>query len=351
MRRFLICLTLSLFVGLTGAQVASTSPTAQVMPPEPGTPAWRHCLVINTTDHAIADCVRLADAQAKKEEQTARVAAEAAGTIPAPRPDWTIAIRNSSTPTADYSLYDMGTKGGSYSLLHEKGESNHNATVGVLVYRRPFDWDPESRFQLFGGASVVRSGAGASKKDIRDVTLGVTGRAWTNQADSGAAATDREVSVLQTTQYIRREDKYGASEGHVARLHVDVIWAPLASGKWLWAGFVPQAGLLFERRTGGGPGDGRWDAGYVGLMANKRDGRIQASVTGRWLRDFRVPGTNAKRRDHVFSASLDFFFYDTVATSTAFQPSMFITRQVGNDFLTGVANANKTELGLRIKYH
>jgi hypothetical protein len=293
-------------------------------------------------DKALSECVR-AVARNKAEEEDA----EAAKNQPQLK-EFTVKIRDSSASTANFGQYELGQKGASWSLLHEKGVQSHNASAGIFGYWRPLD--PNGRFQPFIGASAVRKGSGTDKKDIRDFTVGTTGPILL-RPEVGEFVGPKAVALVHTFQITRREDKYGASEGDIYRVHGDLVWQPLATGRWLWLEVVPQAGFLWERRTGGGTEDGHWRSGYAGILASKSIGRLQASLTARWLRDFRAPAGNNKRRDDFVSLSLDYYFYDPGNTTAPFQPSVFITRKVGNDFLTGVSEANRTEAGLRVKFN
>lgn len=308
---------------------------------------WRAGVLKCTEDHpgnaaAIGDCVTKLTETNKLQEAT-----EAAAVPLTPVPSFTLRVRDSSTAAIDYSIFDLGAKGATFSWERSKGEEANVVKAGVFGYFPPVP-GTDGRLQAFVGASIVKEGVGTGKKDIRDVTVGMIGPILQTPKEGDMT---NSVTLLPTWQYIRRDDKYTAGEGNLFRLHGDLVWLPLASGELLGVAVVPQAGYLWHRRTGGGPEDGRYDSAYLGFTATKTIGRLQMTLVGRRLYDTQAPQGIDKRRDSFAALSFDYYFYNPKDKTVALQPSIFITRTVGDDFLTGVGRENKTTAGLRVKFN
>ncbi|KQT10949.1 hypothetical protein ASG30_09120 [Ramlibacter sp. Leaf400] len=135
-----------------------------------------------------------------------------------------------------------------------------------------------------------------------------------------------------------------------------MAWLPLASGSLLGGvSVVPHVALLWSRRNGGGPEDGVWRSSYVGVAITKPfelgKQRFKASLLYRKLRDSDVPDGNVRRHDKYANVSLDYYFFNPEDEKAALQPSLFITREVGLDFLNMADRANKTTAGIRFKFN
>jgi len=79
--------------------------------------------------------------------------------------------------------------------------------------------------------------------------------------------------------------------------------------------------------------------------------KFKISAVARKLFDTSVPAGNAERRIKYLNLSLDYYFYDPDNKSAVLQPSLFITRETGNDFLEFGKALNKTTAGVRIKFN
>lgn len=305
--------------------------------PAAAQPAKPDCLDVQPEKEQLACFVQ--EAQEKKR----KAAEEAAKNQPQPV-QFTLQVRDTSTSVADFRGFELGQKGGSISTERDHGEDTTNAKIAVFG---KFPARFGGRIQPFVGASWLRKGAQSTRSDIRDFTIGSVGPLWESSGEGSQL-----FSLLTTLQLTHREDRFGTSEGNLARAQFDLVWVPLASGRLLGGvSLVPHIGLLAHRRTGGGIDDGTWASAYAGVALGKSFGRFQTTLLGRRLHDANTPSGNGKRRDHYASLSFDYYFFDPENKKAPFQPSVFITREVGNDFLTGVDNANKTTGGLRVKFN
>ncbi|MES1265289.1 MAG: hypothetical protein ABUU24_06520, partial [Variovorax sp.] len=188
------------------------------------------------------------------------------------------------------------------------------------------------RVQPFVGAAWARDGSTDPKKDVRQLTAGTAGPLL----QSGAPGHE-SFTLIHTLQLSRRFDKYGTTDGEVARLHFDLAWAPLASGDLLGGlAVLPHVAGLLQRRSDAGIESGNWRSVYVGTQLEKPfelgTQRFKASADARRLFDTSVPSGNTKRRVSYFNLSLDYYFYDPDNKTAQLQPSLFITRETGTDF-------------------
>ncbi|NUZ06744.1 hypothetical protein [Piscinibacter koreensis] len=294
------------------------------------------------SDAAIAACVRANAAKQREEERRASEANQPKAL------GFRVSVRDTSTSVADFTGVELGEKGASISVQREKGEDA--SMVKAAVFGR---WGAYfgGRVQPFIGASWLRDGTDAGKSDIRDLTVGSVGPLWESSGPGHEL-----FSLLSTLQLTHREDLHGKGDGHLLRTHFDLVWVPLASGSLL-GGFsvVPHVAALWHKRTGGGAEDGNWSSGYAGVAVSKPFGigqqRFKASLLARKLYDIDVPGKNTKRRDKYVDVSLDYYFFNPEDKGAALQPSLFITREVGTDFLSGVEKTNKTTAGFRLKFN
>lgn len=74
-------------------------------------------------------------------------------------------------------------------------------------------------------------------------------------------------------------------------------------------------------------------------------------MTARKLLDISGPDGNAKRRQRYVNLSVEYFFYDAEDKMVTLQPSFFVTRKTGLDFLEYGKTLNKTSAGIRLKYN
>jgi len=306
---------------------------------------WRSVVIDcenKATDAEIAACIRERAAKQRAEEEHLSQQNQPK------RTGFRISIRDSSTSVADFSGIDLGDKGGTVSAYRKDGEDATLAKVAAFAHWGAYFG---GRVQPFVGASWTRDPTATTKTDIRDLTGGTVGSLW----ESSGPGTQL-FSLLSTFQLTHREDRYGTSEGNLARAHFDLVWVPLAGGSLL-GGFtvVPHVAGLWHRRTGGGAEDGTWTSVYAGIAVAKPFSigrqRFKASLLARKLRDTDVPNDNSERRDDYANLSLDYYFYNPEDEKAALQPSLFLTREVGTDFLSGVAKSNKTTAGFRLKFN
>ena len=209
----------------------------------------------------------------------------------------------------------------------------------------------DGRVQPFIGTAWIRDGSSNPKRDLRQLTMGATGPVFQTSGPGYSAFT-----LLQTLQLSRRIDAYGTTDGLVARAHFDLAWGELASGSMLGGlAVLPHVAGLWERRTEDGPEKGNWRGVYVGAQLEKPfelgEQRFKASALARKLYDTAAPAGNAERRSRILSVSLDYYFYDPADKSAKSQPSLFLTRERGTDFLEYSKAANKTTAGFRLKFN
>lgn len=163
-------------------------------------------------------------------------------------------------------------------------------------------------------------------------------------------------TLFHTFQLTQRHDRYAETDGDIARAHFDLGWGPLMSGELLGGvSVLPHVAGLWHHRTEGGTGQGNWKSYYVGAQFEKPVQlglqKFKISAVARKLFDTSVPAGNAERRIKYLNLSLDYYFYDPDNKSAVLQPSLFITRETGNDFLEFGKALNKTTAGVRIKFN
>lgn len=306
---------------------------------------WRagmmECEKLQAAD-AVAKCVR--DTAAKLREEENKIADQ---NQPHPTGSFKLAVRETSSSVATSKGQTLGDKGASVSLQRKDGKDASVAKVALFGYGPAY---LQGRVQPFVGASWLRDGASANKTDIRDLTVGSVGPLWQTP---GAGEID--FTLLSTFQLTHREDMYGTNDGNLARAHFDLVWTTLAGGSLGGFSIVPQVAALWHRRSGGAATDGTWRSFYAGFVIAKPfavgQQHFKASLLARKLYDTGVPAGNSERRDSYLNLSLDYLFFDPEDKKAALQPSLFVTREVGTDFLSGVAKANKTTAGFRLKFN
>jgi len=260
-----------------------------------------------------------------------------------------LVVRDTGSAVTNFSRFSAGEKGASLTVLRDKGDDATQANAAVFAVFQP--WGSHGQFQPFAGVAWSRDGSTNPKKDIRQLTAGTTGPIFET---SGAGW--QLFSVLHTFQLSRRTDLYSTTDGTVARAHFDLSFNPLSSGNMLGGlRVLPHIAALWQRRTEGSTERGHWSSVYAGLQAvlpfKFGEQNFKASLAARKLFDQSVPIGNAKRRQRYVNLSLEYFFYDPDDKTVVLQPSLFVTRETGLDFLEYGKALNKTTAGIRLKYN
>ncbi|MBK8072905.1 MAG: hypothetical protein IPK34_13220 [Ramlibacter sp.] len=289
-------------------------------------------------DAALGACVREKSGALRTRLQAQKVAEEKRK-----NDGFRVFLRDSSTAVVNPGGSELGAKGASLSILYKDGEDHSLAQVGLFGY-----WNARDvatlPVQPFIGASWQRDPTATPKNDIRDLTAGVVTQPW----GVGAAGGFIPLIILQG---IHRTDLYGTKDGTLFRAHADLLWPPLSRGTF---SIVPHVAGLWHRRTEGGAQEGWWRSAYAGVVVSANwplpnSQSITTSLLARRFYDVSVPDGNEKRRDKYLKLGLDYNLFDVNDTNAAFQPSLFLQREIGENFLTGVSKANKTSFGIRVK--
>jgi hypothetical protein len=258
-------------------------------------------------------------------------------------------VRDTGASVSNFARFSVGDKGASLNVLRNKGEDATQANVALFAVFQP--WGPHGQFQPFIGAAWSRDGAANPKKDIRQLTAGTTGPLLETQGEGW-----QMFSVLHTLQISRRDDRDSTTDGSVVRAQFDLSFNPLSSGQLLnGLQILPHVAGLWLQRTEGATARGRWTSAYAGLQAvlpfKFGEQPLKASLAARKLFDASVPDGNEKRRQHHVNFSLEYLFYNADDKSVQLQPSLFVNRETGLDFLEHGKATNKTTAGIRLKYN
>lgn len=313
-------------------------------------PDWRAmsmgCLKLQT-DAEIAACLRAGvDAQTKEEEKdNAKKLAEQQARISSPR----LLVRESASSISSFGAKGFGEKGASLTAQRDKGDDATLAKAAVFAVFDP--WWKDGRSQPFLGVAWARDGAAKPKSDIRQLTAGFAGQLFQTSGEGADAWT-----VFHTIQLSRRHDRHAATDGEVARAHFDLAWGPLANGSLLGGvAVLPHVAGLWHHRTEGATESGNWRSYYVGAQLEKPVllglHHLKLSAVARKLFDTSVPGGNQERRQRYLSLSMDYYLYDPDNKTAPLQPSFFMTRETGTDFLEFGKPMNKTSAGFRLKFN
>jgi hypothetical protein len=309
-------------------------------------------------DARLAACIRKGTAEQEKAEQDVADKADKEREEKAREVQWL--VRESTTSISSIVGPKLGDAGASFTYQKDDTKtSDREATVAklavfaVLPKPRPArSFLPE--LQTFFGAGWQRDVTNPQKKkDVGELTTGMLGPIWQSPQEVPA---HEAITLLATLQATHRHDRYAATDGDQLRAHVDWSYAPWASGAALGGvSFLPHVAGLLRHRSGGGVEDGHWRSLYAGFgMARPVDfGSHHFKLTWivRKLYDLKVPDGNAKRRDRYSNLSLEYFFYDPADKTTALQPSLFITRENGSNFLEYGDKMNKTTAGIKLKFN
>ena len=313
-------------------------------------PDWRSmstdCLKLQT-DPEIAACLRAGvDAQIREEEkENAKKLAEQQAKLTSPR----LLVRESASSISNFGAKGFGEKGASLTVQRDKGDDSTLAKAAVFAIFDP--WVKDGKSQPFLGLAWARDGAAKPKTDIRQLTGGFAGQLFQTSGEGAETLT-----VFHTIQLSRRYDRYAATDGAVARAHFDLAWGPLANGTLLGGlAVLPHVAGLWHHRTEGATEAGNWRSLYAGVQLEKPVllglHHFKLSAVARKLFDTSVPSGNQERRQRYLSLSMDYFFYDPDNKTAALQPSLFITRETGMDFLEFGKAVNKTTAGFRLKFN
>ena len=171
-------------------------------------------------------------------------------------------VRDTASSISNFAGKGLGEKGASLSAQREKGEDSTQAKVALFGIFRPW---LGGRVQPFVGAAWARDGSTDPKKDVRQLTAGTAGPLLQTAGQGHESFT-----LIHTFQVSRRFDKYGLTDGEVARLHFDLAWAPLASGELLGGlAVLPHVAGLWQRRTDAASASGNWRSVYIGAQFEK----------------------------------------------------------------------------------
>lgn len=313
-------------------------------------PDWRamtqKCVSL-VTDEEVAKCLRAgAKAQDEQEQAENDKKVEAVKTE-LDRPV-RLLVRDTASSISNFAGKGLGEKGASLSVQRDKGEDSTQAKIALFGVFQPL---LGGRVQPFVGVAVSRDGAADPKKDIRQLTAGTAGPLFQTTGPGYESFT-----LIHTLQASRRYDKYGTTDGDTTRVHFDLAWAPLANGDLLGGlAVLPHIAALWQRRTDGGVENGNWRSVYIGAQLEKPfelgTHKFKASAAARRLFDTSVPTGNAERSANSFNLSLDYYFYDPDNKMARLQPSLFVTRETGTDFLEYGKAVNKTTAGFRLKFN
>jgi hypothetical protein len=298
-----------------------------------------------TTDAEIAECLRKGkEAQFVVEEaENRKKRADKQETIESPR----LLVRESASSISNFGARGFGEKGGSLTALRDKGVDSTLAKVAVFAV---FDPLFGGRAQPFVGLGWARDGSVNPKTDIRQLTTGTAGPLFQTRGDGWQAFT-----LFHTLQVSRRSDRYATTSGTTARAHFDLALGELASGELLGFPMLPHVAALWQHRTKGTTERGDWQSYYAGMQMEKSAlfgfPRLKISAVARTLFDTKVPAGNAERRQRYLNVSLDYYLYDPEDKTAALQPSLFIMREKGTDFLEFGKAVNKTTAGVRLKFN
>jgi hypothetical protein len=299
------------------------------------------------TDAEVANCLRDGVSAQEKEDEaenkkkTEEEQREQQKTVQ-------LRVRETASSITSFAGNKQGEKGASFSAQRDNGVDATLAKIALFGVFRPLFG---GQLQPFVGAAWSRDGATNPKKDVRQLTVGAAGLLYQTSGPGHEAFT-----LFHAVQLSRRYDLHGTTDGQVARVHFDLSWAPLSSGALLGGvAVLPHVAGLWQRRTDGGVESGNWRSAYAGLLLEKPFGlggeRFKLSAVARKLYDASVPSGNAERRVQYANVSLDYYFYDPDNKTAPLQPSLFITRETGTDFLEYGKPVNKTTAGVRLKFN
>lgn len=302
---------------------------------------------VHKTDAELAACLR-AGVQAQEEQERLQNQAKLDDLAKQANQQVRLLVRDTASSITNFAGKGLGEKGASVSVQRVNGVDASQAQVALFGVLQE-QWG--GAVQPFVGAAWSRDGAAVPKRDVRQWTVGTAGPLWQT-----SAAGHETFSLIHTLQLSRRYDVHGSTDGMVGRLHFDLAWAPLANGELLsGVAVLPHVAALLHRRTGAAAESGHWRSVYVGAQLEKPfeigQQRLKATASARRLFDLSVPRGNDERQVNRFSLSLDYYFYDPENKTAPLQPSLFITRETGTDFLEYGQPTSKTTAGIRVKFH
>lgn len=263
---------------------------------------------------------------------------------------WKVRDSNTISPVGDA---DWGAKPGLFQLGRSDGKDFSAVKASLVGVQRAIDapgrvyntWEP------FFGVSWDKDTTTSKPKDMRQAFVGITGQL----NESGPEGT----SLNPTFRIGFRDDARADTHGLFATAHVDVIRMSWVNDPELpdrnATVFVPFFGL-HTTRTRTSPsavGDGTYTGTYIGAKAEIKLWAFvpRLSVVGQaqYYRDLDTSGDAAKRNKRFATVGLKYDLVDASAKK-GWVPSLSLTRQSGADPVTGDGPANKTVLGLGVKY-
>lgn len=307
---------------------------------------WSGVAIAGEQTGATDECLLIVD-DAKRlacyDKALKRVKPEAPGT----KVDAIPAIRYRVLQKGDYDNFakaDVTAKPATLDLQRKGGQDGSRVQLGLVAVGSAFN---DAGWQAFGSLAWNRDATGevAKRKDLRDAGIGVTGTLL--QTD------DLEWSLFSTVRYRHRQDLYGTKDGNAVGLHGNFVKLGWVDGKPFI--FVPYAGLLLDKRNGGGATNGQWNSAYAGatLTVPLNNWVRGLSLSGSFERfhDFSTPNGQAKRSASWASPALSYEFTDPEDKTVKWRPSLGLSRQTGEDVRAGGGRENKTVLSFGLKYN
>lgn len=254
---------------------------------------------------------------------------------------------HSSATVTDFGALDLGEDGAQFAGSRSDGDTAAVVDLGALVVFKAFN---TQGWQAFAYGSWARDEAADEPSDLRTAGVGVRG--FFSLFDTSGPGQRKNPRIYVTGNIAQRWDLYGDTDATQLGLKLNFLTIDLAEPPPGIPGFIPHVGWLLENRDAGGAAttDGTWSSLYLGTTFTYRlpgETLKGLSVTGlvRWFGDVTAPGDNDRRHDGFGKIKLTYDLYQD-ARSIA-QPSLFLARQAGEDFLSGTSKA-KTTFGLQI---
>lgn len=260
-------------------------------------------------------------------------------------------IRDSGTVSAA-GLADIGSKPARFEIGRADGSSSSSvrmAAVGIFqAIDQPgfFDtWEP------FIAVAWDRDSAAKTPKDQRQLIGGITGNLF-NVGGTGTA-------VIATTRLGFRNDLKRNSDAIFLNLHADIVHLAWVNDDQTEStnSFIPipYLGLVADsaRTSPTSATDGHRFGAYAGIKSEFQlfalAPRLGGTASVQWFKDWQSPPGVNKRSDRFIDIGVTYHLVDPKA-KRGFVPSIGLTRQLGTDPVTGRGPANRTVLGLGVRF-
>lgn len=244
----------------------------------------------------------------------------------------------------NFAKADVTAKPATFDIQHKDGQDSSRIKLGLIAVGAAFN---DAGWQAFGSLALDRDATGDIKKrkDLRDIGLGVTGTLLQSN--------DLEWSLFTTVRYRHRQDLYGSLDGDAVGFNANIVKLGWVSGKPVI--FVPYAGLLLDRRNGGGTTNRQWNSAYMGATIKIPLGNwitgLSVSGTFEHFQDYSVSNEQIKRSASSGSPEISYEFTDPEDKATKWRPSVSLSRQIGEDVRAGGSRENKTMFSFGLKYN